>query len=474
MNIMIKTKIVCTIGPASNSYEKIEKLIQEGMDVARLNFSHGNYVEHHHAIENIRRASLKTNKSLAILQDLGGPKIRIGKIEREPIFLKEGSSFILTNREVPGDEQGVSVTFTSLPQKVKKGDCIFLADGTLELKVIELTPTDIICKIVRGGKLTSHKGINIPNISMDISSLTEKDHQDILFGIKNKVDFIGLSFIRNAEDVLRVRKILKENEAEDISLIAKIEKKEAVENLKEIIEASDGIMIARGDLGVEIPLENVPLVQKNIIKRCNLAGKPVITATQMLMSMVNVPRPTRAEVTDVANAILDGTDAIMLSEETAVGNYPLEAVETMNKIALRVEKAIDYKKILTERSLSVKPTNPDAISHATCQVALDLKVKAIVTFTLSGSTARMVSRYRPSVPIIAASTQDSTVRKLALSWGVYPFKSDELENTDDMIEKSKKIALKTRLANSGDKIVITAGIPFRIPGTTNLLKVETL
>ena len=474
MNIMIKTKIVCTIGPASNSYEKIEKLIQEGMDVARLNFSHGNYVEHHHAIENIRRASLKTNESVAILQDLGGPKIRIGKIEREPIFLKEGSSFILTNREVPGDEQGVSITFPSLPQKVKKGDCIFLADGTLELKVIELTPTDIICKIVRGGKLTSHKGINIPNISMDISSLTEKDHQDILFGIKNKVDFIGLSFIRNAEDVLRVRKILKENEAEDISLIAKIEKKEAVENLKEIIEASDGIMIARGDLGVEIPLENVPLVQKNIIKRCNLAGKPVITATQMLMSMVNVPRPTRAEVTDVANAILDGTDAIMLSEETAVGNYPLEAVETMNKIALRVEKAIDYKKILTERSLSVKPTNPDAISHATCQVALDLKVKAIVTFTLSGSTARMVSRYRPSVPIIAASTQDSTVRKLALSWGVYPFKSDELENTDDMIEKSKKIALKTRLANSGDKIVITAGIPFRIPGTTNLLKVETL
>jgi pyruvate kinase len=257
-------------------------------------------------------------------------------------------------------------------------------------------------------------------------------------------------------------------------LIAKIEKKEAVENLKEIIEASDGIMVARGDLGVEIPLENVPLVQKDIIKRCNFAGKPVITATQMLMSMVSNSRPTRAEVTDVANAILDGTDAIMLSEETAVGNYPLEAVETMNKIALRVEKVIDYKKILSERSLSVKPTNPDAISHATCQVALDIKAKAIVTFTLSGSTARMVSRYRPPVPIIAASTWDSTVRKLALSWGVYPFKSDELENTDDMIEKSKKIALKTGLANSGDKIVITAGIPFKVPGTTNLLKVNLI
>ena len=474
MSIMIKTKIVGTIGPASNSYEKIEKLIQGGMDVARLNFSHGSHEKHHQVIKNIRRASLKTNESVAILQDLGGPKIRIGKIEKESILLKEGSFFILTSREVPGDEQGVAVTFPSLPQKVKKGDRIFLADGTLELKVKELTPTDIICKIVRGGKLTSHKGINIPNISMDISSLTEKDYQDILFGIKNKVDFIGLSFTRNAEDVLRARKILKENGAEDISLIAKIEKKEAVGNLEEIIEASDGIMVARGDLGVEIPLENMPLVQKNIIKRCNFVGKPVITATQMLISMVGSPRPTRAEVTDVANAILDGTDAIMLSEETAVGNYPLEAVETMNKIALRVEKAIDYKKILSERSLSVKPTNPDAISHATCQVAIDIKAKAIVTFTLSGSTARMVSRYRPSVPIIAASTRDSTVRKLALSWGVYPFKSDELENTDDMIKKSKKIALKTGLTNPGDKIVITAGIPFKIPGTTNLLKVETL
>lgn len=474
MSIMIKTKIVCTIGPASNSYEKIEKLIQGGMDVARLNFSHGSHEKHHQVIENIRQASLKTNESVAILQDLGGPKIRIGKIEKESILLKEGSFFTLTNREIPGDEQGVSVTFPFLPQKVKKGDRIFLADGTLELKVKELTSTDIICRIMRGGKLTSNKGINIPNISMDISSLTEKDYQDILFGIKNKVDFIGLSFTRNAEDVLGARKFLKENGAEDISLIAKIEKKEAVNNLKEIIEASDGIMIARGDLGVEIPLENVPLVQKDIIKKCNFVGKPVITATQMLMSMVGSPRPTRAEVTDVANAILDGTDAIMLSEETAVGNYPVEAVETMNKIALRVEKAIDYEKILSERSLSVKPTNSDAISHATCQVALDLKAKAIVTFTLSGSTARMVSRYRPPVPIIAASTRDSTVRKLALSWGVYPFKSDELENTDDMIEKSKKIALKTGLAKSGDKIIITAGIPFKIPGTTNLLKVETL
>jgi pyruvate kinase len=444
-----------------------------GMNVARLNFSHGSYEEHLQVIENIRQASLKIGQPIAILQDLGGPKIRIGKIIKEPIFLKEGSSFILTNRKVSGDEQEVSLTFPSLPQKVKKGDCIFLADGTLELKVKEFTSTDIICRVVRGGKLTSHQGVNIPNISMDIPSLTEKDYQDILFGIKNKVDFIGLSFIRRAEDVLKVRKILKENKAEEISLIAKIEKKEAVDNLKEIIETSDGIMVARGDLGVEIPLENVPLVQKNIIKKCNFVGKPVITATQMLMSMMSNPRPSRAEVTDVANAILDGTDAIMLSEETAVGNYPLEAVETMNKIALRIEKAIDYEKILRERSISVKPTNADAISHATCQVALDLKVKAIVTFTFSGSTARMVSRYRPPVPIIAASTQDSTVKKLTLSWGVYPFKTEELADTDDMITRSRKVALETGLVRPGEKIVITAGIPFRVPGSTNLLKVET-
>ena len=471
--MMRKTKIVCTIGPASRIYDVIEKLIRRGMNVARLNFSHGSYKEHLQVIENIRQASLKIGQPIAILQDLGGPKIRIGKIIKEPIFLKEGSSFILTNREVTGNEQEVSLTFPSLPQKVEKGDCIFLADGTLELKVKEFTSTDIICRVVRGGKLTSHQGVNIPNISMDIPSLTEKDYQDILFGIKNKVDFIGLSFIRRAEDVLKVRKILKENKAEEISLIAKIEKKEAVDNLKEIIEASDGIMVARGDLGVEIPLENVPLVQKNIIKKCNFVGKPVITATQMLMSMMSNPRPSRAEVTDVANAILDGTDAIMLSEETAVGNYPLEAVETMNKIALRIEKAIDYEKILSERSISVKPTNADAISHATCQVSLDLKVKAIVTFTFSGSTARMVSRYRPPVPIIAASTQDSTVKKLTLSWGVYPFKTEELADTDDMITRSRKVALETGLVRSGEKIVITAGIPFRVPGSTNLLKVET-
>ena len=469
----IKTKIVCTIGPVSRNYKIIEKLIKKGMNVARLNFSHGTHDGHRQVIENIRRASLKTGKVVAILQDLGGPKIRIGEIKEGPIFLKEGSFFILTNRKVIGNEQEVSMDFFSLPEKMKNGDSIFLSDGALELKVKEINATDIICRIMRGGKLSSHKGINIPNLSMDIPSLTDKDYQDILFGIKNRVDFIGLSFVRSAKDITKVREILKENKAEEISLIAKIEKKEAVSNLKEIIEFSDGIMIARGDLGVEIPLEDVPLVQKNIIKKCNFVGKPVITATQMLMSMMNNPRPSRAEVADVANAILDGTDAVMLSEETAVGKYPLEAVGIMNKIAQSVEKGIDYEKILKERSLSVRPNSADVISHATCQVATNIKAQAIVTFTFSGSTARMVSRYRPPVPIIAASTKESTVKKLALNWGVFSFKIEELSATDDMINRSRKLALESGLVKKGDKIVVTAGIPFRIPGTTNLLKVET-
>ncbi len=467
------TKIVCTIGPASRNYKMIKDLIKKGMNVARLNFSHGTHEEHQQAIENIRKASLKTGKVVAILQDLGGPKIRIGKIRKESVFLKEGASFILTNRNIVGDEQAVSVSISSFSHKVKKGDAIFLSDGALELKVKEIKVADVICRIMRGGKLSSHKGINIPNLSMNISSLTDKDSQDILFGIKNKVDFIGLSFIRSAEDIIKVRKILRKNKAEEISLIAKIEKKEAVGNLKEIIEFSDGIMIARGDLGVEIPLEDVPLVQKNIIKKCNYAGKPVITATQMLMSMMNNPRPSRAEVADVANAILDGTDALMLSEETAVGEYPLEAVSIMNKIAQKIEKGIDHEKVLNERSLSVTPNTADVISHATCQVAINIKAKAIITFTFSGSTARMVSRYRPPVPIIAVSTKESIVKKLILNWGVFSLQSNELSSTDDMINRSRQLALKTGLVKSGDKIVVTAGIPFKISGTTNLLKVET-
>ena len=471
---MRRTKIVCTIGPASRSPELIEKMIKNGMDVARLNFSHGGYREHSLTEEYIHQASLRLGRPVAILQDLGGPKIRTGLIQREPAVLKEGSMFTLTTRNIPGNEREVSITYPLLPQKVRKGETILLADGSLELKVEELTSTDIKCLVITGGPLTSRKGINLPTGGFDISPLTEKDEKDILFGIKHKFDFIGISFVKEAEDILKVRKILKEKGGKDISLIAKIEKQEALNNIDEIIQVADGIMIARGDLGVEIPLQKVPLVQKAIIKKCNLVGKPVITATQMLESMIENPRPTRAEVTDIANAIFDGTDAIMLSEETAIGKHPLKSVMTMDKIAVETEKALDYEKTLKERALSVKPTIPDAISHATCQVAQDLKASAIVTFTFSGSTARMVARYRPRVPIIARSPKGSTVRKLTLSWGVYPLQSSELKDTDDMIRKAKKIALETNLVKQGDKIVITGGIPFGIPGTTNLIKVETV
>lgn len=468
------TKIVCTIGPASGSPQVIEDLIREGMDVARLNFSHGSYEEHSLAIRYVREASLKLRKPVAILQDLSGPKIRTGLIQKEPALLEEGTTFTLTSRDIPGNEREVSITYPLFPQKVRSGQVILLADGLPELEVEEVTSTDIKCRVVKGGELASHQGINLPEASLEIPPLSDKDQRDLLFGIEQGVDFIGISFVRKAEDILRVREVLEEKGKEEISLIAKIEKREALRNIDEIIKVADGIMIARGDLGVEIPLQEVPLVQKEIIKKCNLTGKPVITATQMLESMIENPRPTRAEVTDIANAIFDGTDAIMLSEETALGKYPVESAVMMSKIALETEKSLDYERILQERALSVKATAPDAISHATCRIAQDLKAAAIVTFTLSGSTARMVARYRPRVAIIARSPKESTVRKLALSWGVYPLQSSEIKDTDDMIHKAEKIALETGLVSRGETIVITAGIPFAIPGTTNLIKVETV
>lgn len=469
-----RTKIVCTIGPASGSSKVIEDLMREGMDVARLNFSHGSYEEHSLAIRYVREVSLKLRKPVAILQDLSGPKIRTGLVRKEPVLLKEGTTFTLTSRHIPGNEREVSITYPLLPQKVENGQVILLADGLLELRVEEATSTDIKCRVITGGELASHQGINLPEASFEIPPLSEKDQKDLVFGIEHAVDFIGISFVRRAQDILQIRKMLKEKGKEEISVIAKIEKREALRNIDEIIKAADGIMIARGDLGVEIPLEKVPLAQKEIIKKCNLTGKPVITATQMLESMIENPRPTRAEVTDIANAIFDGTDAIMLSEETALGKYPVASAVMMSKIALETEKSLDYEKILIERALSVKPAVPDAISHATCEIAQNLKAAAIVIFTLSGSSARMVARYRPRVPIIARSPKQATVRKLALSWGVYPRQSSEIKDTDDMIDKAKRTALETGLVRRGERIVITAGTPFAIPGTTNLIKVETV
>ncbi len=469
-----RTKIVCTIGPASRSPKLIEELIKEGMDVARLNFSHGSHAEHSLAIRHIRKISARLKKPVAILQDLGGPKIRTGLLRNDPIVLKEGRTFTLTTRPVPGNEKETSLSHSLLLPGVRSGNTILLADGSLELRVEEVTSTDIKCRVISGGTLTSQQGINLPDTDLKIPFFSKKDQEDLIFGINHKVDFIGISFVRQADDILQVRKILERKGGEGISLIAKIEKRKALDNIDEIIEVADGIMIARGDLGMEVPLEKVPLAQKTIIRKCNLVGKPVITATQMLESMIRNPRPTRAEATDVANAIFDGTDAIMLSGETAIGKYPLKSIRIMDKIAVQTENSLDYEKIVQERALSVKDSVPDAISNATCQIAHDLKAVAIVIFTLSGSTARLVARYRPGVPIMAGSPEESTVRKLALSWGVYPHKSQNIKNTDDMISKAKNAARRIGRFTRGETIVITAGIPFAIPGTTNLIKVEIL
>jgi pyruvate kinase len=419
----------------------------------------------------IRRISQEKGKEVGILQDLAGPKIRIGAIGGGSVVLKPRAEFVLTTREVPGDVREVSISFSALPSMVKKGDTILLSDGALELKVLAQDAQDIRCCVIVGGVLGAHKGINLPATTLSIPALTAKDREDMEFGIGEEVDFMALSFVRDARDLQEARQILKGKEA-DIPLIAKIEKHEALDHLDEIVAASDGLMVARGDLGVEISLENIPVLQKAIIGKANSAGKPVITATQMLGSMVENPRPTRAEVTDVANALLDGTDAVMLSEETAMGRFPAEAVAMMAKIALRTERMSSWEAKVKENTQQGKRRGDisEAISHATRSMAMDISAKAIITCTTSGSTARQVSKYRPPVPIIAISPHLSTVRRLSLSWGVLPLLSRAYHNTDDMIDKAMERATQSGILHQGDAVVITAGIRVGVPGSTNLLK----
>ncbi len=467
-----KTKIVCTIGPSSESKETIEEMVKAGMDVARLNFSHGTYEEHMRKVKTIREISDRLGRYITILQDLSGPKIRIGIVKEGGIELKKGEIFILTNRERIGDEKGVSVNYPSLPQEVKKGDRILLSDGTIELTVLEKSESDIKCIVVMGGFLTSHKGINVPEGTILASSFTEKDAKDLLFGIKIGVDMVSLSYVKRASDIKKVKDFLKA-ENTNIPIIAKIERKEALENIDEILSVSDGIMVARGDLGVETPLEKVPNVQKMLIKKANILGKPVITATQMLRSMVENIQPTRAEVTDVVNAIYDGTDAVMLSEETASGKFPVEAVKMMDKIALACEEEFPHEKFLS-REVDSKTNLPQAISHVASLLAREVEASAIVTPTESGSTSRWVSRLRPAQPIIALSRHLSTVRSLNLCWGVLPVLVEDWKDTDDMLEKARWLPKQIGLASKGDRIVIIAGVPISIPGTTNLIKVETI
>jgi len=465
-----RTKIVCTIGPTSASPGVLKKLMHRGMDVARLNFSHGSREEHRSVIETIRQISQEQGKEVAILQDLAGPKIRVGGIRGGSAVLKPRADFTLTTRDVPGDEKETSISFLGLPSMVKAGQRILLSDGALELKVLSRDGCNIHCKVVVGGVLGAHKGINLPATTLSIPALTEKDKEDMQFGIQQGVDFMALSFVRSASDIEEARRILRQ-ENSDIPLIAKIEKHEALSHLDEIIGASDGLMVARGDLGVEIPLENVPILQKAIIQKANWAGKPVITATQMLRSMVENPRPTRAEVTDVANALLDGTDAVMLSEETAMGRFPVEAVSMMARIALRTERVFSQgRRKDREEGKSSRGEISEAISHATRSVAIDISAKAIITCTTSGSTARQVSKYRPSVPIVAISPHMNTVRRLSLSWGVIPLLSSAYFDTDDMVDKAVQRTLKSGIVRKGDPVVITAGIRVGLPGSTNLLR----
>jgi len=465
-----KTKIVCTIGPASESPQVLEALIQGGMNVARLNFSHGTHEEHLKKIKTIRQIADRLSQPVAILQDLGGSKIRIGMMKEGGGELKRGKPFCLTNQLLIGDETKATVTYPALPSEVRPGDRILLADGTIELQVLESDGKNIRCQVISGGILTSHKGMNFPTRTPLASAFTEKDQRDLLFGIQQGVDLVSLSYIQKATDIEGVKKILKKESA-DIPVIAKIERKEALENIDEIVLASDGIMVARGDLGLETPIEKIPNVQKKLIRKANDSGKPVITATQMLRSMVDHTQPTRAEVTDVVNAIYDGTDAVMLSEETASGQFPVEAIQMMAKIAQSAEEEFPYPLFLrreTQDGMNLQ----QAITYTASLLAEEVGAKVIVTPTESGSTARWVSKLRPRQPILALSPHLSTVRTLNLSWGVDPVLGPGWKDTDEMLERSKRIPKELGMASKGEKIVIIAGVPISIPGTTNLIKVE--
>lgn len=469
---MRHTKIVCTIGPASDAPEILRDMLLAGMNVARLNLSHGSRNDHERRIQVVRQAAAKVGKNVGILLDLAGPKIRLGKIE-PPVFLRAGDTLTLTTRNIPGTREQISVNYPGLPQDVKPGDVILLGDGLVSLRVLATEPDTVICRVENDGEVSSHKGVNLPGVRTALPAITEKDVDDLHFAARAGADFVAASFVRKAQDVLAVRKVLEDAGA-DIPIIAKIETWEAVEKIEEIIKVADGIMVARGDLGLEVGAEEVPLLQKRIIARCNRLGKPVITATQMLESMINNPRPTRAEASDVANAIMDGTDAVMLSAETAAGHYPVEAVKTMARIARRTEEELPYGELLRQRKEFSKHTVTDAISYATCTTAGDLQAAAIITSTETGYTARMVAKYRPSCPIVAVTPHAPVLRRLTLVWGVEPLLVGKISNTDEMIETAIEAALAAGLIKAGDLVVITAGVPVGVHGTTNLLKVHTV
>jgi len=468
---MLKTKIICTLGPACEDKDIINQMIKAGMNIARINLSHGDHEEHGRRIKALREACAELNATVALLMDTKGPEIRLGTFYGGKVFLKKGQEFVLTSTPMIGNEREVYVNFDKIAEIVKPGDKILLSDGLIELCVNEIRGNRVICAVLNGGELKDKQGVNIPNKSLPLPALTQKDLEDILFAIKVDADFIAASFVRKADDVLEIRRVLKENGGDAIHIIAKIENQEGLQNVDEIIDVADGIMIARGDLGVEIPVQDVPIVQKQIIAKCNAVGKPVITATQMLDSMIRNPRPTRAEATDVANAIFDGTDAIMLSGETAAGQYPVEAVTMMASIAREADKAALNN--VWQRQITVKSIT-EAISHATYSIASELNAKAIITATKSGYTARAVAKFRPKAPIIAAAHDDKVIRTLQLIRGVTPLKVNRTSSTDEMFHEALKGAVSSGMVKSGDLVIITAGVPVDVTGTTNLIRVNVV
>ncbi|MGQ9523221.1 MAG: pyruvate kinase [Armatimonadota bacterium] len=473
MSATRRTKIVCTIGPASDSPAVLRRMIAAGMDVARLNFSHGTLEDQAARITLLRRLSEEVGRPIAILQDLPGTKIRIGEFRDGRVTLRRGAVFALRRDPSPGDDQGVYLPSPEVWEALKPGDKVFLADGLLELRVFERTESEVLTRVVTGGELASRQGVTVPRVVLPISGITERDVEALRFGLAHGVDWVAVSFVRSPDDLRQVRALVREAGG-DVPLIAKIEKHEAVQRLDEIVGEADGVMVARGDLGVELPIHEVALTQKHIIQRCNKAGKPVITATQMLESMTRNPRPTRAEVTDVTNACLDGTDAVMLSGETAAGRYPVEAVRMMAKIVSTAERSTAYSRVFGPHQNARAETITDAIGEATAGIARDLGAAAIMASTFSGYTARMVSRYRPKTPIIGVTANPATYRRLALSWGVRPLLVERAKNTDDTISFAVEGALREGLVKRGDLVVITAGVPAGVPGNTNLIKVQTV
>lgn len=470
---MRKTKIVCTIGPASSSEEILKGLCKAGMNVARLNFSHNTHEDHQERIDLIKKVRNELNMPIAIMLDTKGPEYRIKTFKEHKITLNDGDKFIFTTDDIEGDEVRVAVSYKNLPAELDVGDTILLNNGLLTFKVEKIDGADIECVTIIGGELSDRKSMSFPGKVMKQKYLSEQDKSDIAFGVKNGVEYIACSFVSNKQDLLDVHNYLKEIGAEDIELIAKIENQSGFDNIEEICEACDGIMIARGDMGVEIPFKMLPSIQKKLITKCRLLGKRVITATEMLESMISNSRPTRAEISDVANAVYDGTSAIMLSGETAAGKYPIESVKTMAEIAETTENNIHYKKRFHNAEFKIR-NSADAISHATCGMAIDLDAKVIVACSISGLTARMVSRFRPPVPILGLTTDKRTWRRLALSWGVIPAICERFTSTDVLFYTAKKIAEKGFNLEKGDKIIITGGDTSGTSGNTSLIKIEDI